>query len=96
MKQGNIIAYMKKFGNIEEVVVTNIHKDMPEDPQVTLYPFEKSPRLFFINLPKNQQRYMKNHIRKLGDWYCRGVISQKDSKTLKRLLEERDSIVCEI
>jgi len=95
MKQGNIIQYMKKFG-VEEIVITNVHKDMPEDPQVTLYPFEKSPRLFFINLPKAQRKYSENHIRKLGNWYHKGVISQEDSKTLQGLLEERDSIVCKI
>jgi len=92
MKTGNIIVYMKNF-RMQEITITNVYLSTPNQPRATIYPLEENPRLFFINLPKDQQKCGKNDVEKTGDWFHKGAISRKDSKTLRNLVQEQDSIV---
>jgi len=57
MKVEDIVICVNRAKKKEKIIITNIHLNLPDNPQATHYPLEKDPRFFIINLPKTQRKY---------------------------------------
>ena len=83
---GKILIYKTLYGQEnEQIAVVKTYKETPNTIKAIVYPIGLNSRLFFVGLPKIQEKKDKGSLEDVGDWYFVKKVSKEEKQELKRI-----------